>query len=169
MSYITALIIYPAAFTFFLGNVFVIYQYFLTCKRSLEIPAGSVSVFLWMLLAAPILLLIGWLGARNQKGAYTINFSGTSFYGRIPTAQGYITTLWITIFGFPLIPVRSFDIFAEQSLADTKLYSMKATDTLNWPQIGKTLRKGLIILILVEIAVAVFLNILCTAIPGPRF
>ncbi len=90
-----------------------------------------------------------WTLARREPGAESSNGWGTKLYGRRRSANGHITTKWITILYLPLIPVRSYEVLREEQGRSLNLlvYSSDSSRLvvvplpglgLCWPQVALT-------------------------------
>jgi hypothetical protein len=92
------------------------------------------------------LLVAAWLCARAQRGSWSLNGFGTSFYGEIDSPYGTVHTKWLSIFFVPVVPVRSYYLF-ETSDVETTPDEHKATYRqarfpgfgLYWPSVEKSL------------------------------
>jgi len=105
--------------------------------RNLDRPSLPQS-----LLILPACMAVSWFLARRQKDLYTINTVGTALHGQspMPDSRGYIATKWIVILFLPILPVRSYQVFAEHFDAmNKKYYDMQPVDHLHWAQIRETL------------------------------
>jgi hypothetical protein len=104
------------------------------------------------LIALGIMSLLFLLG-RKVKGAESVQGSGSQFYGHKPTTNGFITTKWITVWHWPLIPLRSYEVFSvtipESHNIDfedpykfpfyhaERQLSVRLLPKLFWPQVAK--------------------------------
>jgi hypothetical protein len=56
-----------------------------------------------------VCLGMAWLIGYFQKDTFAFRQTGTKFYGREMTEEGYIATKWLTVI-IPLLPIRSYII-----------------------------------------------------------
>ena len=99
-----------------------------SCMVTYSAPAGVASALLWGFLTpgtessfvdtwrVPLLILlvtflacvVCGLAGRFQHNAYSVNGCGTTFYGSDEAGPDAVTTKWLTSWGLPLLPIRSY-------------------------------------------------------------
>jgi|GEM_PF-3594763 len=115
-----------------------------------QAAGGKISPALFVLATLGIFGLC-WTLARHEQGAESSNGWGTKLYGHRRSANGHITTKWITILYLPLIPVRSYEVLREEQGRSLNLlvYSSDSSRLavvplpglgLCWPQVSLLLR-----------------------------
>jgi hypothetical protein len=111
------------------------------------------------LLITVIVCVVCCLLGRFQEGAYAMNGNGTVFYGSEEPGPDAITTKWLTTWGLPVLPIRSYKLV--QSWPEPSELRFFHTSEkmrvqplpgfgLKWDQIGLTWLKmwGIAVLIL---------------------
>jgi hypothetical protein len=97
-----------------------------------------------------ILVLIGWLIASYHNTTYMANYCGTKYSGFAKTDNGYITTMWLAIFGLALVPVKSV-WFPDEGRDKYTEQEPSPMDQFYMDQIFPTIIKSVITITLFEI------------------
>jgi hypothetical protein len=87
-------------------------------------------------------LTIAWLIARFQREMWQFNGFGTKMYTSDPdTAHARVGTKWLVALFVPILPVRSYEVFAEREFAwDSKEFDTRPLDSIQWDQVKYTIR-----------------------------
>jgi hypothetical protein len=119
---------------------------------------------LQLFLAVAGLAALAWVLAKFYRGSMRLNGTGTSYYGRTPTSDGYITTKWLTLFFAPLLPIESCEILHSEPgkpfdygigyEENTKLYTRPAPLAID--QVLRLIWIPLCLLIVPAILLAIF-------------
>jgi hypothetical protein len=161
MQIFTALFMMLAGGLFIFDNVAVILGGLLFCRATEASWPG-----IWYFIGLPILFLLGWGCAMVEKGMMTINYCGSRLYGKTPTENGYIATKWIVFLGFPVLPVTSYEVRGVVKSYPQSRYDMRPLDDFAWPQIIRTGSIGYGILLVIEVAIVIILNIVSCSLAG---
>jgi hypothetical protein len=87
---------------------------------------------------------------------FMINGCGTRLVGKKASANGHIATKWLVVFYLPILPVQSYEVFAETAHAGGKQYSMQPLEAMDWDQVldtGLKILAGVVVVVLVILAV----------------
>lgn len=111
-------------------------------------PDMRISLFANVLIIA-IGLGISWLWATKSENMGTINGMGTKLVGNTKSPKGYIATKWLVLLFLPILPIKSYEVFAEQQGISSGVnqriyYSMLPLPDLAKNQIRETYRKSII-------------------------
>jgi hypothetical protein len=117
-----------------------------------------VSIQWWQPLAFFGVLILCWILAGRTSSMYTINGSGTKLFGKTPSPNGHISTKWISMLFFPVLPVDSYEVVAEQQVGMGAQYLMNRLDDFYWPQVVSTAAKGLLIFIVILVSLALLFS-----------
>ena len=156
MRFLVALILLVGGLASFFVNFNIVFDYLILCHPF--DPTLSISEIILYVVGILVAILISWLLASFDENMMTINLCGTRLYGRTVVPQGFIATKWLVIAGLPIIPIRSYDVLAEQYAGMGKSYAMNPRENLEWGQIIRTAFIGYGILIVIELASMVFVN-----------
>jgi hypothetical protein len=160
MAFLIALVLAIASFYGIFLFMGVIFDYFVFCP---VFPHDMLGTFYewWYPFAFLLVLGASWFFAGMSNNMFTVNGSGTKLYGKTPSQNGYIATKWICLFYFPILPVDSYEVLAEQNAGLQSSYAMNRLDEIYWPQILTTATKGFLAFLGIFVAFALILNLIC--------
>jgi len=154
MQFFTALLMLVAGFLLIFDNISIVAGHLIFCQ---QVELNSMGILPYV--GLPLVILLAWGCAMIEKGMMTFNFSGSRLYGKTPTENGYIATKWIAAFGFPILPVVSYEVLGETKTYPQSQYALRPLEDFAWPQIIRTATIGYGILLAAEIVLVAILNI----------
>jgi hypothetical protein len=151
ISLISAFCMIIAGYLLLFFDLTIIIEFFIVPNTS---PSFDYPWYIGVFCVVIIATLIGWVIADFQNTVFSINYCGTKYAGFTKLNDGYISTIWLAIFGIPILPIKSMWFYTDKTQIPSRL------DHIYLPQIFSTLCMSVIKIFLVNL----FLILLFTAI-----
>jgi hypothetical protein len=129
-----------------------------------SIPKSTFD-FVTFLSVIIIATILAWIIASFQQTIFSANFCGTKYFGNTIHENGHISTMWLIIFGLPVIPVKSMWFSIDSRNSSSIDHSPSQMETLYFPQIMLTFRNSFIVFLLIQIIFVIVVNILSITFP----